>query len=389
MAVLKIYTDIKTQQENDCCRLWDDTEGVTFADIDDFVSSMAEDDNLIDMRLHCDGGNVTEGWAIYDKLRSTGKEIHATIEGNACSMATIVMLAAPKEHRYAYGSAHILVHNPYTAIYSAHVNADDLAEYEQHLREEQNRMLDLYVERCGCDREEMQQLMNEDKFIDAQKAIELGLIGSVIAPLSAKSTKTKIINQNTTHMKKDTTPVSNGLIAKLCKFFGKQSLSEITFGMSLNTADGSTLEVEREEGEPQVGDAASPDGEHLMPDGSTIVVKEGVITEIKPAESAEGNEGNEGEEETPEELQQEIEELQQEVEELKEELAEAKSKAKTTEDLRILNAVKMAGGEKAIAQIASNYKPEGRMPNGKNATANADNGAQSIIARVRETRKRK
>ena len=188
-------------------------------------------------------------------------------------------------------------------------------------------------------------------------------------------------------MKKDTTPVSNGLIARICKFFGKQSLSEITFGMSLNTADGSTLEVEREEGEPQVGDAASPDGEHLMPDGSTIVVKEGVITEIKPAESAEGN--KEPEEGTPEELQKEIEELQQEVEELKEELAEAKSKAKTTEDLRILNAVKMAGGEKALAKIASAYKPEGRTPNGKNATTNADNGAQSIIARVRETRKRK
>lgn len=387
MAVLKIYTDIQTQQEKDCCRFWGDTEGVTFADIDDFVSSMADDDNLIDMRLHCDGGIVTEGWAIYDKLRSTGKEIHATIEGNACSMATIVMLAAPKEHRYAYESAHILVHNPYTAIYNGHVSADDLAEYEQHLRDEQNRMLDLYVERCGCDREEMQQLMNEDKFIDVQKAIELGLIGSVIAPLSAKSTKTNITNKHTTHMKKDTTPVSNGLIARICKFFGKQSLSEITFGMSLNTADGSTLEVEREEGEPQVGDAASPDGEHLMPDGSTIVVKEGVITEIKPAESAEGN--KEPEEGTPEELQKEIEELQQEVEELKEELAEAKSKAKTTEDLRILNAVKMAGGEKALAKIASAYKPEGRTPNGKNATTNADNGAQSIIARVRETRKRK
>lgn len=387
MAVLKIYTDIQTQQEKDCCRFWGETEGVTFADIDDFVSSMADDDNIIDIRLHCDGGIVTEGWAIYDKLRSTGKEIHATIEGNACSMATIVMLAAPQEHRYAYESAHILVHNPYMALYESHLNADDMAEYEKHLRDEQNRMLDLYVERCGCNREEMQQLMDEDKFIDAQKALELGLIGSIIAPISAKSTKTNITNKHTTHMKKDTTPVSKSFIAKLCKAFGKKSLSEITFGMSLNTADGSTLEVEREEGEPQVGDAASPDGEHLMPDGSTIVVKEGVITEIEPSESADGNE--EPKEGTPEELQKEIEELQQEVEELKEELAEAKSKAKTTEDLRILNAVKMAGGEKALAPIASTYKPEGRTPNGKNATTNADNGAQSIIARVRETRKRK
>lgn len=35
--------------------------------------------------------------------------------------------------------------------------------------------------------------------------------------------------------------------------------------MELSTADGETLTVEREEGEPQVGDVASPDGEFVMP----------------------------------------------------------------------------------------------------------------------------
>lgn len=54
--------------------------------------------------------------------------------------------------------------------------------------------------------------------------------------------------------------------------------------LDLSTADGSTLTVEREDGEPQVGDTASPDGEHLMPDGSTIVVEGGVIAEIRDPE---------------------------------------------------------------------------------------------------------
>ena len=49
----------------------------------------------------------------------------------------------------------------------------------------------------------------------------------------------------------------------------------------LNTADGQTITDEREEGDPQVGDKASPDGTFEMPDGKTIVVEDGVITDIQ------------------------------------------------------------------------------------------------------------
>ena len=48
--------------------------------------------------------------------------------------------------------------------------------------------------------------------------------------------------------------------------------------------DGTEITIMKEEGEaPAVGDQATPDGEFLMPDGSTIVIAEGQITEIRPA----------------------------------------------------------------------------------------------------------
>ena len=48
--------------------------------------------------------------------------------------------------------------------------------------------------------------------------------------------------------------------------------------------DGTEITIMKEEGEaPAVGDEATPDGEYLMPDGSTIVIAEGLIAEIKPA----------------------------------------------------------------------------------------------------------
>ena len=48
--------------------------------------------------------------------------------------------------------------------------------------------------------------------------------------------------------------------------------------------DGTEITVYKAEGEaPAVGDKAAPDGEFLMTDGSTIVIAEGQITEIRPA----------------------------------------------------------------------------------------------------------
>ena len=118
MAVLKIYNDIQTENEKNFCKFWGDAEGVCFKDVDEFCESIPADDNAIDVRLHCDGGSVVEGWGIYDRLRATGKVITCTVEGNAASMATVIMMAAPKERRKAYKNAEICVHNPWVPAYA-------------------------------------------------------------------------------------------------------------------------------------------------------------------------------------------------------------------------------------------------------------------------------
>ena len=79
--------------------------------------------------------------------------------------------------------------------------------------------------------------------------------------------------------------VKQSIIDKLLAKCGYQKIEDIpVISMELTDAEGNILTVEREEGEPQVGDAASPDGEHVMPDGKTIIVIDGVITEIKDQE---------------------------------------------------------------------------------------------------------
>lgn len=384
MAQLKIYSDIQSERDKTFARLLGGVEGISFSDIDAFCASIPEDDNAIEIRLHCNGGSLTEGWAIYDKLRSTGKEITCTIEGTCASMATVILMAAPKERRRAYANAHILVHNPYICTQGANgMDADELQKVANDLKSEQERLVNLYVERCGCDKDTIQALMNEDKPIDAERAKELGIIGDIIAPMSAKA-KEEFTTNNLSNMTE--TNVKTSLLDRMLAKLGFKTLDEANVldivALELNTADGQVLTVEREEGQPQEGDKATPNGEFLMPDGTTIVVEEGVIVAVKSAETAPAEETNDekkGEEDpTAEEdnkdeeeqhLRDRIAELEKENEELKQRLNEANANARTKDDLRILNAVKMAGGEKVLAQFASNYTPESRQPQGMQAKA--------------------
>jgi ATP-dependent Clp protease protease subunit len=377
MAVLKIFNDIQTENEKNFCKYFGEAEGVCFKDVDEFCEAIPKGDNAIDVRIHCDGGSVVEGWGIYDRLRATGKDITCTVEGNAASMATVILMAAPKERRRAYKNAQICVHNPWVPAYALGdtLTAAELEKAASDLKETQEKMLDLYVERCECNKEEMQALMDEDKFIGVDRAMELGLIGEIIAPASAKKQGLVFNNKKENKMaeKNEKVEVKASLLDRALAKLGLKNIEELAKGLDLSTSDGQTLTVEREEGEPQIGDKASPDGTFEMPDGKTIVVKDGVITDIQTSSSGdkEGGEGSELEKRVAE-LENEVKELQEKLESSENARKQAEAMAKTQEDLRILNAVKIAGGEKALANISSSYKPEPRKPEGTNASKKAE-----------------
>lgn len=367
------------------------------------------------MRIFCNGGSVVEGWAIYDRLRQSGKKITCTVEGKAASMATIIMLAAPKESRKAYENAAFLLHNPWVPGWCLgdHLNAKDLKNQGEEMQMWQDKMVDAYVERCECDREEIQALMDKDIFISTSEALRLGLISSTVAPISASASKRNIENfinskqQNPKAMEKKT-EVKASLLDKILAKLGVKTLEEAEQAvaepqakeepkaMELNTADGQTLTVEREEGDPQVGDKASPDGTFEMPDGKTIVVEDGVITDIQTAGDEEpdndGGSASSTDNDTVAKLKQQVAALEQQLNDTKAQLAGAQKLAKSKEDMRILNAVKMAGGaEKVLAGFSSHYQPAQRQPSGKGAGEQVDvkADAKTISEKVKAFRSKK
>ena len=323
MAQLKIYNEIVDEETKVVYRDWFGTDGVCYKDISDFLEHMEEDDAKIELLLHCPGGNCLEGWAIYDKLRQSGKEISATIEGNCSSMATIILLAAPKERRFAYENARMCIHNPAVEWLDICPNdrltadeiskmKDKLSAQEVALLEEQDKILDVYVERTGADRNELQSIMNEDKFINMEKAKELGFITDTIAPNTASKKSNKFIK---TMAKEEKITIENKLVKRLLSLAGVAKIEDVQIPLDqkITAANGTEFTVEREDGDPQVGDKAYPNGSYTLDDGTVIVVEDEVITSITPS----GEEEPEETEAEPEaKVDEQIATLQAKVEEL-------------------------------------------------------------------------
>lgn len=344
MAKLFINKDIVA--DDDKMKHWYLTgaDGMSFSDVQQFISWVDPDDNHIDIEFHSCGGDVDEGYAIYDAIRATGKEISATVVGRCGSMATIILLAAPLERRKMYQHAKICIHDPYCPGIDGALDIDTLDEIKSGLETERNRMLSLYVERCGVDRDALDVQMKKANWFGGATAKQLGFVSEVIMP---KSAKVVINNKRSMAKKEDEVTVSKSLLGRLLAKLGYAKIEDVpAVALELTTAGGDVLTIEREEGEPQVGDSASPDGEHVMPDGKTIVVKDGVITEIKDEEDASADE--------------DVEALKARIEELETENASLKTNARTVEDNKILNAIKMAGGVDWLAKNCSTYKVAGR-----------------------------
>lgn len=351
MAKLFINKDIAS--DADKMKYWlTGEDSISFSDIQYFMDWMPSDDNRIDVEIHSCGGDCTEGYAIYDTLRASGKEISCKVVGTCASMATVILLAAPAERRTAYEHASLCIHNPYAdgALLKGKVTPERLESIASDLRAEKEKMLSLYVERTGQAREVLEAQMESDSWFTPEKAIELGFISSIVPAISAKK---EVINQNPIVMGKTEkeVKVQSSLLDRLLRKCGYAKIEDVpAVALTLTTSTEEELTVEREEGDIQVGDPASPDGEHVLEDGRTVVVTDGVITEIREPSSDE-----------------DVEALKAQVEELKAENAELKKNAKTEDEISVLAEVEKAGGiDKLKRAAASKYVPSGRVSNAGN-----------------------
>jgi ATP-dependent Clp endopeptidase proteolytic subunit ClpP len=132
----------------------------------------------IELLINSFGGSMSGGFDILSPIRNCPKPIGSTIEGFACSMASVVSVSCNKGKRKMVDYGLIMIHNPYMP---------DAPNYEE-LEDSQKIMVDKAIESCakiyanatGQSIEKIKELMSAETWLDANEALELGFIDEII-----------------------------------------------------------------------------------------------------------------------------------------------------------------------------------------------------------------
>ena len=129
------------------------------------------------------GGNVTDGLAIHDVVRhiiSRGIEVTIIVQGMAYSMGSIVLQAASEGRRLAFPHSWIMIHEP--AKWAGWQSTTAAAQHLERLKQMQDQIYKILSSRSGKPlRQIIRDTKRTDFYLDAQSALDYGLIDAVVA----------------------------------------------------------------------------------------------------------------------------------------------------------------------------------------------------------------
>ncbi len=127
--------------------------------------------------INSPGGSADDGFAIYDMIRFIRPPVKVISAGLSASAATVIMLAAEKENRYALPNARIMIHQPSMRYFGA---AEDIRRTAEQILKLRARINKLYAEETGQPIEKVEEDTDRDYWMSAQEALDYGLISRVV-----------------------------------------------------------------------------------------------------------------------------------------------------------------------------------------------------------------
>ncbi|MBB6261020.1 ATP-dependent Clp protease protease subunit [Paenochrobactrum gallinarii] len=131
----------------------------------------------INLYINSLGGSMTSGLAIYDTMQFIHAPVHTLCMGTARSMGSFLLMAGEPGHRSALPNASLHVHQPLGGFQG---QASDIFIQAEEMRKTKHKVIEFYARHCGRTYEEVERKLDRDCFMDAQEALEWGLIDSIL-----------------------------------------------------------------------------------------------------------------------------------------------------------------------------------------------------------------
>ncbi|NIZ19390.1 ATP-dependent Clp protease proteolytic subunit [Entomospira culicis] len=142
----------------------------------------AKNHEPITLYVDSPGGSIDSGFAIFDAVRFLKSPVYTLVMGLAASMGAMILLSAPKERRLGFANSRYLIHQPLIGgirgvATEIEIHAKEMLKY----REKINMIIS---EETGQPIEKVQQDTDRDFWLNAEEAIQYGLISKIITKKS-------------------------------------------------------------------------------------------------------------------------------------------------------------------------------------------------------------
>jgi len=131
----------------------------------------------IHLYINSPGGAITSGLAIYDTMQYIRAPVHTLCMGTARSMGSFLLMAGEPGHRMALPNASLHVHQPLGGFQG---QASDILIHAEEMKRTKVRVIRLYAQHCGLSEEEVERVLDRDRFMTADEAAAWGLIDKVL-----------------------------------------------------------------------------------------------------------------------------------------------------------------------------------------------------------------
>ena len=125
--------------------------------------------------LNSPGGDCLAASQIYAMLLDYKDEVIVKIDGLAASAASVIAMAA--DEVYMAPTALMMIHNPATLAFGDH---GDMQKAIDLLEEVKESIINAYELKTHLSRDELSRMMEEETWMNANKAIELGFADKLL-----------------------------------------------------------------------------------------------------------------------------------------------------------------------------------------------------------------
>ena len=133
----------------------------------------------IQMYINSPGGQIYAGLAIYDTMKMIPNKVSTVAVGVTASFGTVLLAAGTKGKRYALPNATIHMHQP---LGGAEGQASDIEIQATRDSALKSRLMNILAESTGQPNETIEHDTDRNYYMDAQAAVEYGLVDQVLAP---------------------------------------------------------------------------------------------------------------------------------------------------------------------------------------------------------------